>query len=80
LSETCGGHHAGTLQDVTKLAYVARPVVRHQALDPLTRLVPWRTAIHAVCEGADVYLFLAGIMLLSELAQREGVFGWPFPS
>jgi arsenical pump membrane protein len=41
-----------------------------------TRLVPWRAAIHAVGEGTDVYLFLAGMMLLSELAQREGVFGW----
>jgi arsenical pump membrane protein len=41
-----------------------------------TRLVPWRTALHAIGEGTDVYLFLAGMMLLSELARREGVFGW----
>jgi arsenical pump membrane protein len=41
-----------------------------------TRLVSWRTAIHAVGEGTDVYLFLAGMMLLSDLARREGVFGW----
>jgi arsenical pump membrane protein len=42
----------------------------------VTRLVSWRTAIHAASEGTDVYLFLVGMMLLSELARREGVFGW----
>jgi arsenical pump membrane protein len=40
------------------------------------RLIPWRTAVHAVGEGADVYLFLAGMMLLSELALVHGVFDW----
>ena len=30
----------------------------------------------AVAKGADVYLFLTGMMLLSELARREGVFDW----
>ena len=29
-----------------------------------------------VRRGDDVYLFLAGMMLLSELARREGVFDW----
>lgn len=29
-----------------------------------------------VLRGHDVYLFLAGMMLLSELARREGVFDW----
>jgi arsenical pump membrane protein len=42
----------------------------------VTTLMPWRTAVHAIGEGTDVYLFLAGMMLLSELARREGVFGW----
>ncbi len=37
-------------------------------------LLPWRDAILAVGKGADVYLFLAGMMLLSELARREGLF------
>lgn len=30
----------------------------------------------AVAKGADVYLFLAGMMLLSELARAEGLFDW----
>ncbi len=40
------------------------------------RLVPLRLAAHAVREGLDVYLFLIGMMLLSALAEREGVFDW----
>jgi arsenical pump membrane protein len=40
------------------------------------RLVPLRLALGAVAEGADVYLFLAGMMLLSELARENGVFDW----
>jgi arsenical pump membrane protein len=39
-------------------------------------LIPWRLASHAVAEGLDVYLFLAGMMLLSELARVHGVFDW----
>jgi arsenical pump membrane protein len=42
----------------------------------LLRLIPWRLAGHAVAEGVDVYLFLAGMMLLSELAKIHGVFDW----
>ncbi|MFT4112312.1 arsenic transporter [Silvibacterium sp.] len=40
------------------------------------RLVPLRLAIHAISEGSDVYLFLIGMMLLSELARENGVFDW----
>lgn len=40
------------------------------------RLVPGRLALHAVAEGTDVYLFLMGMMLLSELAREHGVFDW----
>ena len=39
-------------------------------------LMPIATAWHAVGKGSDVYLFLAGMMLLSETARREGVFDW----
>ena len=39
-------------------------------------LLPWRDAWHAVGKGLDVYLFLTGMMLLSELARREEVFDW----
>jgi arsenical pump membrane protein len=40
------------------------------------RLVPLKLAGRAVAEGTDVYLFLAGMMLLSELAKEHGVFDW----
>ena len=33
-------------------------------------------AFRAVGKGTDVYLFLAGMMIISELARREGVFDW----
>ena len=33
-------------------------------------------AVHAIREGVDVYLFLAGMMILAELAREEGVFDW----
>jgi arsenical pump membrane protein len=39
-------------------------------------LVPWRDALSAVGRGTDVYLFLAGTMLLAELARQQGVFDW----
>lgn len=39
-------------------------------------LLPWGDAAAAVGKGTDVYLFLTGMMLLSELARREGVFDW----
>lgn len=39
-------------------------------------LVPWRDALVAVGKGTDVYLFLAGMMLLAELARQQGVFDW----
>ena len=42
----------------------------------LLRLVSLRLAEKAVAEGADVYLFLIGMMLLSELAREHGVFEW----
>jgi arsenical pump membrane protein len=40
------------------------------------RLVPLKLAGHALAEGSDVYLFLAGMMLLSELSREQGVFDW----
>jgi arsenical pump membrane protein len=39
-------------------------------------LVPFTEALGAVTKGYDVYLFLAGMMILAELARREGVFDW----
>lgn len=40
------------------------------------RLIPLKLAGQAVAEGSDVYLFLIGMMLLSELAREQGVFDW----
>jgi arsenical pump membrane protein len=40
------------------------------------RLVPLSLAGRAVAQGSDVYLFLIGMMLLSELARERRVFDW----
>lgn len=42
----------------------------------LLRLMPLSVAGKAVAEGTDVYLFLIGMMLISELAREHGVFDW----
>ncbi|MGA7807686.1 arsenic transporter [Bradyrhizobium sp.] len=39
-------------------------------------LLPWREAIAAAGKGADVYFFLVGMMLLAEVARKEGLFDW----
>jgi arsenical pump membrane protein len=39
-------------------------------------LLPWRDALTGARNGLDVYLFLIGMMLLAELARREGLFDW----
>ena len=41
-----------------------------------TGLLPLSGAVAAVREGTEVYLFLAGMMLFSEMAREEGVFDW----
>jgi arsenical pump membrane protein len=46
------------------------------ALLVLLRLIPLSVAASAVAKGTDVYLFLAGMMLLADLARHEGVFAW----
>jgi arsenical pump membrane protein len=42
----------------------------------VTRLLSLGGAWHAIREGLDVYMFLAGMMILAELAREEGVFDW----
>ena len=39
-------------------------------------LISLGSAGHAVLKGSDVYLFLTGMMLLSETARANGVFDW----
>ncbi len=46
------------------------------ALLVLLGLLPPTAALAGVGEGADVYLFLTGMMLLSEVARHEGLFDW----
>ncbi|TDB26515.1 arsenic transporter [Stenotrophomonas sp. ATCM1_4] len=46
------------------------------ALLPLTGTVSVPATVRAVAEGGDVYLFLVGMMVLAELARREGLFDW----
>ncbi len=36
--------------------------------------LPWDAALHAIGQGGDVYLFLTGMMLLSEMARVAGLF------
>ena len=42
----------------------------------LFNLLSWQMAVEAVGRGTDVYLFLIGMMLLSEVARKEGLFDW----
>lgn len=51
------------------------PVIAASVL-VLSGLVPVAGAAQSVRKGTDVYLFLAGMMVISELARREGVFDW----
>jgi arsenical pump membrane protein len=39
-------------------------------------LLPWREAVAAAGKGLDVYFFLVGMMLLAEVARKEGLFDW----
>jgi arsenical pump membrane protein len=40
------------------------------------QLLSWGSGLRALGKGLDVYLFLIGMMLLSETARREGLFDW----
>jgi len=39
-------------------------------------MLPWSEALHAIGSGTDVYLFLIGMMIASELARKEGLFDY----
>src|SRR5947207_9821334 len=39
-------------------------------------LLPWTEAVGGILKWVDVYLFLVGMMLLAELARREGLLEW----
>jgi len=42
----------------------------------LFQLLPWPDALAAAGKGMDVYCFLVGMMLLAEVARKEGLFDW----
>jgi arsenical pump membrane protein len=42
----------------------------------LLGLLPWSDALNGMRKGVDVYLFLTGMMLIAELARREGLFDY----
>jgi arsenical pump membrane protein len=42
----------------------------------LFKLISAGQIVHALSEGIDVYLFLAGMMILAEIAREEKVFDW----
>ncbi|MGO4714902.1 arsenic transporter [Bradyrhizobium sp. 2TAF24] len=46
------------------------------ALLVVLQLLPWRAALDAAGNGRDVYFFLIGMMLLAEVARKEGLFDW----
>ena len=39
-------------------------------------MLSWSDALMAIGKGLDVYLFLTGMMVASELARKEGLFGY----
>src|SRR2546421_9889763 len=69
---------------VATLGVIARPWNSPEFVWPMAgtaalvlfNLLPWRDAVVAVSNGTDVYLFLIGMMLLSEVARKEGLFDW----
>jgi arsenical pump membrane protein len=42
----------------------------------LLNLLSWPDALAAAAKGTDVYFFLIGMMLLAEVARKEGLFDW----
>jgi Na+/H+ antiporter NhaD/arsenite permease-like protein len=54
----------------------AVPALAGAAALVLCGLIPLSAALRAAGQGWNVYLFLAGMMLLAELALAEGVFDW----
>src|SRR3979411_3067746 len=69
---------------VATLGVIARPwnspefiwAMAGAAMLVLFNLLSWQMAVAAVGRGTDVYLFLIGMMLLSEVARKEGLFDW----
>ena len=52
------------------------PAIAGALILVLSGLLPASVALGGVEQGADVYLFLAGMMILAELAADQGLFVW----
>ncbi len=73
-----------TIAAVATAAVIIRPFRLPEALWAIggaalllaTGLLPVSAGLAAIAKGLDVYLFLIGMMLLSEVARREGLFDW----
>src|SRR5579872_4886515 len=69
---------------ITTAAVIARPWNLPEAIWAVAGaillvafgLLPLTDALAGVAQGTDVYLFLVGMMLLAELARKEGLFDW----
>src|SRR5260370_7681275 len=67
---------------VATLGVIARPwnwpefvwAMAGAAMLVLFNLLSWQAAVAAIGRGTDVYLFLIRMMLLSEVARKEGLF------
>jgi arsenical pump membrane protein len=77
-------HATWGIAAVATLGVIARPwnlpefiwAVAGAALLVLLNLLPWPDALAAAGKGMDVYFFLIGMMLLAEVARKEGLFDW----
>src|SRR5258705_12571615 len=69
---------------VATLGVIARPwnwpefvwAMAGAAMLVLFNLLSWQQAVAAVGRGADVYLFLIGMMLVSGVARKKGLLDW----
>jgi arsenical pump membrane protein len=84
LTPTPGNIAIWTIAGLSAAGVIARPfrwpeavwAISGAALLLMFGLLPWADGLKAIGKGGDVYLFLAGMMLLSETARREGLFDW----
>ena len=73
-----------TIAAVSALAVITRPFKLPEAVWAVlgalalcgSGMLPWSDALHAIGKGTDVYLFLTGMMMASELARKEGLFAY----
>jgi arsenical pump membrane protein len=75
---------AWSIAAVATAGVIARPFRLPEAIWAVTGaallvtfgLLPWADAWSGILKGVDVYCFLAGMMLIAEVARQEGVFHW----